>query len=126
MGTNYYLQRAEPIQVRPCFHVCKRSAGWNVHFQDSTGQDFEACEIDPRPECPEFRSVADIRELLESGEWLLADENGRTWEGGEALDELYDLCNWDGGDMCEDAQDAYMGRDYRDPEGFLFTPTWFC
>ena len=126
MGTNYYLQRAEPIQVRPCFHVCKRSAGWNVHFQDSTGQDFEVCEIDPRPECPEFRSVADIRGLLESGEWNLADEYGRVWEGDEALREFQGLLDWNGGPCCERPQESFLGRDYYDPEGYLFSPTWFC
>lgn len=126
MGTNYYIQRAKPIEVRPCFHICKRSAGWNIHFQDSTGQDFEACEIDPRPECPEFRSAAEIRGLLESGEWLLADERGNSWEGDEALKEFEELCAWRGGDACGDPQDSYMGRDYRDAEGLLFSSTWFC
>lgn len=126
MGTNFYLQKARPIEVRPCFHICKRSAGYRVHFQDSSAQEFSAGEIDPPVECPDFHSVAEIRALLESGEWNLADEYGRTWEGTEALDELYDLLNWDGGEFCEEPEESYIGGDYRDGEGFLFSPVWFC
>ena len=147
MGTNYYIRKARPVEAYPTFHVCKLSAGWNVHFQDSERNNDECA----REECPAFHSAADIRNLLSSGEWALADEVGRIWEGDAvpmaeitlapltvadreqfisdnqeafnygALEEFGRVCSRRGGDL----KDCYLGRDYRDPEGFLFSPTEF-
>lgn len=117
MGTNYYIRKARPFESYPTFHVCKLSAGWNVHFQDSE----ENRDGSSTADCPAFHSAADIRNLLSSGEWALADENGRIWEGDAALEKFASICSRRGGDL----KDCYLGRDYRDPEGFLFSPTEF-
>lgn len=117
MGTNYYIRKARPVESHPTFHVCKLSAGWNVHFQDSEDNP-DSCAP---AECPAFHSAADILNLLSSGEWVLADENGRTWDGDAALEEFASVCSRRGGDL----RDCRLGRDYRDPEGFLFSPVDF-
>lgn len=117
MGTNYYIRKARPVEVYPTFHVCKLSAGWNVHFQDSEDNPDGSSPA----ECPAFHSAADVRNLLSSGEWALADENGRIWEGDAALEKFASICSRRGDGL----RDCYLGRDYRDPEGFLFSPTEF-
>lgn len=91
MGTNFYLRRVKPREVHDLMHIAKRSAGWVIHFQDST--DGYAEPHDDAPEPPAFHSVADIRDLLESGDWQLADEYGDVWEPGEeSLREFDKLC----------------------------------
>lgn len=121
MGTNYYIRKARPVEAYPTFHVCKLSMGWNVHFQDSE-DNADSCA---GAECPAFHSAADIGNLLSSGEWVLVDENGNSWEGDAALEEFGSVCSWRGGDRCESPRDGYLGRDYRDPEGFLFSSVDF-
>lgn len=117
MGTNYYIRKARPVEAYPTFHVCKLSAGWNVHFQDSE-RNHDECA---REECPAFHSAADVRNLLSSVEWVLADENGRIWEGDAALEKFASICSRRGDGL----RDCHLGCDYRDPEGFLFSPTEF-
>ena len=133
MGTNFYLRRVNPRPVHDLMHIAKRSAGWVIHFQDSTEGYAEQHFDDPEP--PEFRSVADIRALLESGEWQLADEYGDAWEPSEeSLREFGELCAWRGGPMFEgnppnprypDGEPPYenvaLPGSYRDPEGYLFS-----
>ena len=82
--------------------------------------------------------MADIRALIESGEFQLADEYGETWEpGAESLAEFEELCRWMGGadfdaKACStypDGEPPWEGAiargDYRDPEGYLFTDVDF-
>lgn len=142
MGTNFYLRRVKPREVHDLMHIAKRSAGWVIHFQDSS--DGYAEPRDEAPDPPEFRSVAEIRDLLESGEWQLADEYGETWgPGAESLRAFDELCAWRGGPAFEGGQSVpyslrnrhpdhrgpwegdVLGGDYRDAEGFAFTPTDF-
>lgn len=132
MGTNFYLRRVKPREVHDLMHIAKRSAGWVIHFQDSS--DGYAEPHDEVPDPPEFRSVAEIRDLLESGEWQLADEYGDTWGlGDESLREFDELCRWRGGPRFEDrpagrypdGEPPYssdgLGGDYRDEQGYQFT-----
>lgn len=135
MGTNYYLRRVEPRFTHDLMHIAKLSAGWIVHFQDST--DGYADPHDDIPEPPDFHSIADIRRLLESGEWQIADEYGETWAPGDAsLEEFDDICRWRGGPRFEDnpvgsypdgepPYESLMPNSYRDPDGYVFTRTWF-
>ena len=127
MGTNYYIQKVEPVpvKVRPSFHVCKTSCGWTPRFQDSTDQMQGLAEISLPLECPEVRSAADIRRVLESGEWYLADEYGRSWCGCDAMVKFDELCGWRGGNGCENPNDELLHGCYRDPEGFIFTDRAF-
>lgn len=142
MGTNFYIRRVEAHQVRERMHICKRSGGWKIHFQDSTcGYDSYDCVC---PEPPSFHSVRDIRGLLESGEWQLEDEYGQTWKPGkESLDEFDELLRWNGGprftkpavikqpntayDLPPDTpydHGGYLGE-YRDADGYAFTSVDF-
>lgn len=128
MGTNFYLRRVEPREVHDEYHIAKRSAGWRIHFQDS-----EAYKHDEVP-APSYHSVADIRSLLKSGEYQLADEYGTTWEpGSESLEEFAELCAWNGGPKFTEPAREYLGAydnppgvpydhagGYRDPEGYRF------
>lgn len=136
MGTNFYLRRVKPREVHDLMHIAKRSAGWVIHFQDST--EGYAEPHDDAPEPPAFHSVADIRDLLESGDWQLADEYGDVWEpGDESLREFDKLCRWRGGPQLEDRHigdyphgdppyDSVLGAsDYTDPNGYRFTSIYF-
>ena len=136
MGTNFYIRRVKPREVHDLMHIAKRSAGWVIHFQDSTEGYADQYYDDPEP--PEFHSVADIRALLESGEWQLADEYGDAWEPGEeSLREFDELCRWRGGPAFEanpvgeyphgdpPYESTFGPSDYVDPEGFRFTSVYF-
>lgn len=136
MGTNFYLKRVKPREIHDLMHIAKRSGGWVIHFQDST--EGYADQRDDAPEHPSFHSVADIRNLLKTGEWQLADEYGETWgPGEESLREFDDLCKWRGGIQFDgkptgrypDGEPPYnngmLGNDYKDQEGYQFTSTYF-
>lgn len=130
MGTNFYLRKVKPREVHDEYHIAKRSSGWKIHFQDSSEYSFE-------PSSPSYHSVDDIVRHLESGEYQLSDENGNVWAPGEeSLGEFMRLCGWNGGSECDgkpcsrypDGNPPYydMGpRDYRDPQGYIFTPDDF-
>lgn len=134
MGTNHYLRRVRPREVHDEYHICKTSAGWVVHFQDSTEHQDEWCG-DGEWAPPSFHSVADIRNLLMTGEWQISDEYGRVCEPGEeSLRELERLCAWRGGSRFEGKpanprypegeppyENVMLRGTYRDPEGYLFT-----
>lgn len=133
MGTNFYIRRVRPREVHDLMHIAKRSAGWVIHFQDSTEGYAE-----PRDEAwepPAFHSVADIRELLKTGEWQMADEYGAVWEPGEeSLREFDELCQWRGGPQFEDkpagrypdGEPPYEHTGgYLDPEGYRFESRYF-
>ena len=142
MGTNFYLRRVNPRPVHDLMHIAKRSAGWVIHFQDST--EGYADPRDDMPEPPAFHSVADIRNLLKSGEWQLcseeyAEDGGpERWEPGEeSLREFDELCRWRGGPPFEanpvgeyphgdPPYESTLGpSDYVDPDGFRFTSVYF-
>ena len=142
MGTNFYLMRVRPREVHDLMHIARRSAGWVIHFQDST--DGYADPRDDMPEPPTFHSVADIRNLLKTGEWQLcseeyAEDGGpERWEPGEeSLRKFDELCRWRGGPQFDgrpigsypDGEPPYdngrIGGDYRDPEGYRFTSRYF-
>ena len=139
MGTNFYLRRVKPREVYDEYHIAKRSAGWRIHFQDSTTYTDQWWRGSDEPEPPSYHSVADIRALLESGEYQLSDEYGRTWEPGwDSVAEFLELCKWMGGSgftapAVEKIPDAPYdnppgvpydhGRwpgEYRDSEGYCF------
>lgn len=143
MGTNFYLRRVEPVRVETTYkmHFAKRSGGWVICFQDSTEGWCEPTVLG-EPEPPEFRSVADIRALLESGRYQVADEYGDVWApGAESLRMLSELCGWRGGPLFTGRPAPYTGsRDappgcpythgpgpsvYLDPEGYVFDTRWF-
>ena len=124
MGTNYFLRKTKPRLVYDEYHIAKQSAGWRIHFQDSEVYRFGE-------DSPSYHSVDDIRRLLESGDYELADEYGRTW-GKLSVAEFDELCKWNGGARYDGKSpssypdgeppwehDPYRGG-YRDPQGFVF------
>lgn len=115
MSENFYLRRVVPRTVHDEFHLCKRSAGRRVCFQDSSRNVAEPGARDEAPPaCPRFTSVAEVRELLASGEWQIADEYGDVWEPGEeSLRKLDELLAW-----CPDGPSF---GEYRDVDGFDFS-----
>ena len=138
MGTNFYIRRVEPREVHDLMHIAKRSAGWVIHFQDSEDGYDEPLEDAPEP--PAFHSVADIRRLLESGEWQLCDEYGDVREpGADSLRAFDELCAWMGGDGFgwsgtppnpnypegEPPYESVFPGSYRDPDGYIFTGRCF-
>jgi hypothetical protein len=66
MGTNYYLKSKTPrvIEVHDEVHIAKKSCGWRPLFQAS----------DRTEHTPAVNSVADIKQLCESGEWEIENE----------------------------------------------------
>lgn len=140
MGTNYYLRRVKPVTVHPEMHIAKLSAGWRIHFQDST-EGVEPCYFDGL-DAPSFHSTREIRAVLERGEWQLADEYGETWAPGEESVAKFDeLCRWNGGPGFDRPAEPYYGvydhepgvpydhavggSKYRDADGYVFDERWF-
>lgn len=140
MGTNFYLRRVKPVEVHPEMHIAKRSAGWRIHFQDST-EGVEANYFD-EVDAPTFHSVREIRAVLERGEWQLADEYGETWAPGEESVAKFDeLCRWNGGPAFTKPAVPYCGvydhepdvpydqpvggTAYRDADGYVFDERGF-
>lgn len=146
MGTNFYLRRVRPREVHDLMHIAKRSAGWVIHFQDST--EGYADPRDDAPEHPAFHSVADIRNLLKTGEWQLcseeyAEDGGpERWDPGEeSLRQFDELCRWRGGPRFTKPAVPYSGTydhepdvpydqpvggtAYRDADGYVFDERWF-
>lgn len=131
MGTNFYLRKVKPRLVYDEYHIAKRSYGWKIHFQDSEEYKYE-------DDSPSYHSVDDIRRLLESGEYQLADEYDTTWKPGEeSLKEFDDICKCNGGKEYEGKPcskypygkppyDYYDYRGYRDPKGYHFDSHYFC
>lgn len=134
MGTNYYIKRVKPRLVYDEYHIAKISAGWRVHFEayphSAEDYPYEPCD----EERPEVASVADIRALLESGEYRLTNENYEEWEPGpDSLEKLDELLAWNGGPAFDgrpcgrypDGEPPYendgLPGSYRDPEGFVFS-----
>lgn len=140
MGTNFYLRRVKPVTVHPEMHIAKRSAGWKIHFQDSTaGVDIDCFDA---VDAPSFHSAREIRAVLERGEWQLADEYGETWEPGkESVAKFDELCRWNGGTRFTKPAVPYCGAydhdpdvpydqpvggtAYRDADGYVFDERWF-
>lgn len=129
MGTNYYLRKVKPREVHDEYHIAKLSAGWLVHFQDSTPyQEWN--------DAPSYHSVDDIMRLLESGEWQISDEYGYVIEPGEkSIEKFKKLCEWVGGerfkgfepkqytpsaDIKDNRPFIPYNYSYRDPQGFYF------
>lgn len=138
MGTNYYLRRVKPREVHDLMHICKLSYGWRVHFQDST--EGYADPHDDAPEHPEFHSAREIRALIDSGEWQVADEYGEVWApGDESLVKLDELLAWNGGGKFQDRDpsrsypdgeppydpDPDRPSEYRDADGYRFDSRWY-
>ena len=139
MGTNFYLRRVKPREVHDEYHIAKRSGGWKIHFQDSTDAEQSWWEGSGAPQPPSWHSVADLRNLLKSGDYQLSDEYGRVWEPGEdSIREFEELCAWNGGDAFtkpaveKQPDEPYSNLpgvpydhgawpdEYRDPEGYAF------
>lgn len=134
MGTNFYLRRVRPREVHDEYHIAKRSAGWVIHFQDSTECEWDTYDGDEWAP-PSFHSVADIRNLLATGDWQLSDEYGEVTEPGEESLRAFDeLCAWRGGPRFEgnppnpyypEGEPPYesvrLSGSYRDQEGYLFS-----
>lgn len=73
MGTNFYLRRTKPVLCFPEFHIGKRSAGWMPLYQaNRCSEDYYRLET----QRPIVSVVDDIREAVDSGEWVIIDEYG--------------------------------------------------
>lgn len=123
MGTNYYIVKKQPT-VHEAIHVGKRSRGWEMAWQH-TGKsswprwcdedhmtDSEGRYLSERGLPHDINSVEDIRDYLETGEWVLVDEYGTVY-GDEPREvthndgttktindwrtEIDELEAWDGG-----------------------------
>lgn len=140
MGTNFYLRRVKPVEVHPEMHIAKRSAGWKIHFQDSTEGIETPCFDDS--DSPTFHSVREVRAILERGEWQLANEYGETWAPEEeSVAEFDELCRWNGGPYFTNPAVPYSGAydhgdgvpydhpvggtAYRDADGYVFDERGF-
>ena len=134
MGTNFYLFRIKPRAVHDVFHIGKTSVGWKPTFQNSEKLNadqvgfkdghvyWDACDITP----PYYGSVADIRHLLDTGEYAIIDEYGEFGdENGPYTIERLSEWGRDKPDWKEPCKEnpCYI---YRDAEGFSFTRQDFC
>ncbi len=72
LSVNYYIRKVDPIEVRPEFHIGKRSCGWKPLFETYHSDMPYTCRIDV--DRPYIDRVSDIKALVESGEWEIIDE----------------------------------------------------
>lgn len=83
MGTNYYLRCKKPVEVRPTFHIAKRSYGWKPLFSAYPEREIweENCSEEMSPQL-EIRNFSDLREKALSDSYEIIDEYGSvyTWE----------------------------------------------
>lgn len=116
MGTNYYLRRVKPREVYDEYHICKCSAGWKVHFQDSS-------EYKWKENAPSYHSTEDIKYLLSTGEYQLVNKYGDLTEpGAESLAAFHKLLKHEP----DSDESRVTSDDYKDVNGYLFTPAEFC
>lgn len=92
MSTNYYIRKVKPIEVRPEFHIGKRSCGWKALFESyhSDAQYVYNVGVDR----PYVDRVSDIKALVESGEWEIIDEYDETVTYEQFIDHMdtdYDI-----------------------------------
>lgn len=114
MGVNYYLKRKKPRLVYDEYHIAKCSWGWEPHFQSRAAWDEE--------DGPSYHSVADIKNLFDTGEYDIVDEYGRELSGWDEFEER--VLRWGKGrsDLMRDS-DSWG---FRDPQGYSFTREDFC
>lgn len=72
MSVNYYIRKVDPIEVRPEFHIGKRSYGWKPLFETYHSDMPYTYGVDVGR--PYIDRVSDIKALVESGEWEIIDE----------------------------------------------------
>lgn len=72
LSVNYYIRRVDPIEVRPEFHIGKRSCGWKPLFETYHSDMPYTYRVDVGR--PYIDRVSDIKALVESGEWEIIDE----------------------------------------------------
>lgn len=72
LSVNYYIRKVHPIEVKPEFHIGKRSCGWKPLFETyHSDMPYGYCVDVDRPY---IDRVSDIEKLVESGEWEIIDE----------------------------------------------------
>ena len=92
MGTNYYIRKVKPIEVRPEFHIGKRSCGWKPLFESYHSDAPYGYNISV--DRPYVDRVSDIKALVESGEWEIIDEYDNTVTYDQFIDHMdtdYDI-----------------------------------
>lgn len=105
MGTNFYIKRTKPREVYDEYHIAKTSCGWLPSFEAYT----PFGEGDKRPA---VHSVADIKTLVDSGDYII-------------VDEYDDECDWDEfTKLVLEHGSEFNSRthhpDYKDPQGYEF------
>lgn len=106
MGTNYYLKATRPREVYDEVHIAKCSSGWKPSFQASDETEFT----------PAVNSVDDMQRLVESGEWVIEDEEHRAITWDEFVDKVL---NWESERNCRSNMSTGL-RTYHDPQGYEF------
>jgi hypothetical protein len=138
METNFYIRRKKPT-IRETVHIGKQSDGWYMHWQATENVVDEWprwCDRDPGEHYDvsagpsPIRSVADIRDLLATGEWELVDEYDNIYPASK----LEELEEWDGGksaynDMHPNEPILWNPHppmsDFKDPNGNFFSRDGF-
>lgn len=105
MGTNFYIKKTKPRIVYDCYHIAKTSCGWKPSFEAYT-------PVGDWDERPSIHSVADIKTLVDSGEFVIVDE----------YEDEYD---WNGfTERVLEYEDEFNNRQHRgafkDPQGYEF------
>lgn len=105
MGTNFYIKRTKPREVFDEYHIAKTSCGWLPSFQAYTpyGED------DKRPA---VHSVADIKMLVDSGEYIIIDEYDDEYDWEAFTDRVLEF-----GD---DFNNSSHHPDFKDNQGYEF------
>lgn len=105
MGTNFYIKRMKPREVFDEYHIAKTSCGWLPSFQAYTpcGEDDER---------PAVHSVADIKALVDSGEYTIIDEYDEEYDWNGFTERVLEY----GDEVNNRTHHPY----YKDPQGYEF------
>lgn len=88
MSLEFSIRRAKPILVFPYFALAKRSSGWNPLYIRNEQEDRL---FSFTTQAPVIRTLDDIREAVESGEWEIVDEYEGLYTFDEFMAKMNDL-----------------------------------
>lgn len=105
MGTNFYIKRTKPRLVYDEYHIAKTSCGWLPSFQAYT-------PFGDSDERPSVHSVADIKTLVDGGDYVIVDEEGEEYDWKRFTKRVLEF-----GD---DFHCRSHHPDFKDPQGYEF------
>ena len=93
MGTNFYLQKKQPIEYYPTYHIGKRSCGWKPGFEYQPSiKEYLSIKGDYKYYLEDIKSVNDIKQYVDNGHYSIIDEYGKEYSWKDFEKEMLKHC----------------------------------